>query len=174
MPSLRESVLRLSAVLDSTPTFFAELIQPEDAIQCFAFQDSGRKPSGVGDSVLSNLENDGLTPRDVMIVSANPFLKADDAMPLIRALTRRGVPVHYAWGTSCSVRNPQSRIAIVNRAKGNEAAMVYVVHSEHGAGLQAPVRRRNTLFTAIHVRARGRESRAPVRRWIRYRRKSGR
>lgn len=133
----------------STPAFFAELIQPEDAIQCFAFQDSGEEAEWVADSVLANLENDGLTPRDVMIVSANPFLKADDAMPLIRALTRRGVPVHYASGDELFGTKPSVPIAIVNRAKGNESAMVYVVHSEHGAGFQDPVRRRNTLFTAI-------------------------
>jgi superfamily I DNA and RNA helicase len=133
----------------STPTFFAELIQPQDAVQCIAFQDSGEEAEWVADSVLANLKNDGLTPRDVMIVSANPFLKADDAVPLIRALTRRGVPVHYATGDELFGPNPSVPIAIVNRAKGNEAAMVYVVHSEHGAGLQDPVRRRNTLFTAI-------------------------
>lgn len=133
----------------STPTYFTDLIQPQDAVQCFTFQNASEEAEWVADSILGNLENDGLTPHDVMIVSANPFLRAEDAMLLIKALTRRNIPVHYPTGDELFGTKPSVPIAIINRAKGNEAAMVYVVHAEHGAGLQDPVRRRNTLFTAI-------------------------
>lgn len=136
-----------------TPEFFEELIKPEDALQCFAFPDEASEAEWVAAEISNNLERDGLAARDILIVSANPYFKKNDGIPLIKALTRRRVPVHIAgsdgrvdelFGTGSSVP-----ISNIKRAKGSEAAMVYVVHAAHCARHDNIVRRRNTLFSAI-------------------------
>jgi superfamily I DNA and RNA helicase len=137
----------------STPPYFKELLEPHDAISCHTFADSASEAEWVAGEIAHNLADDGLTARDVLIVSANPFFKVSDSILLTRALTRRNIRSHFAgsggrvdelFGTEGSVP-----IAGINRAKGNEAAMVYVVHAEQGADPDKIVRRRNTLFSAI-------------------------
>jgi superfamily I DNA and RNA helicase len=143
----------LSRDAGSTPQYFQELLDREDAVRWLAFPDTEAEAEWVAEDIARNLGDDGLTSRDVLIVSANPFFSQADSLPLIRALTRRNVRSHFAgaagrvdelFGTEGSVP-----ISGINRAKGNEAAMVYVVHAEHGAYTDKVVRRRNTLFSAI-------------------------
>jgi superfamily I DNA and RNA helicase len=143
----------LSRDSGSTPRYFHELLDRKDAVRCVAFPDTASEAEWVAEEIARNLADDGLTSRDVLIVSANPFFSQADSLPLIRALTRRNVRSHFAgaagrvdelFGTEGSVP-----ISGINRAKGNEAAMVYVVHAEHGAYGGSIVRRRNTLFSAI-------------------------
>lgn len=143
----------LTRDFSSTPHYFEELLDPRDAVRCLAFDDTASEAEWVAEEIARNLTDDGLTPRDVLIVSANPFFNETASIPLVRALTRRNVRAHLAgsagrvdelFGAEGSVP-----IAGINRAKGNEAAMVYVVHSEHGADPRTIVRRRNTLFSAI-------------------------
>lgn len=137
----------------STPQFFQELLNADDAVRWCTLPDSESEHDWVAQEILRNLAQDGLSPRDVLIVSANPFFGHNESVPLVRALTRAGVPAHVVgqggkkdelFGTESSVP-----ISHINYAKGNEAPMVYVVHAEHGAEPNKIVRRRNTLFSAI-------------------------
>lgn len=137
----------------NTPPYFERLLDPSDAVTWQSFPDSASEAEWVAIQVATNLERDGLSPREILIVSANPFFSESDGVPLVRALHRVGVLSHIAgsagrrdelFGTEGSLP-----IAHINRAKGNEAAMVYVVHSEYGAETEMIVRRRNTLFSAV-------------------------
>jgi superfamily I DNA and RNA helicase len=137
----------------STPGFFRDLLDAEDALVWRTFLTTTAEEEWVATEILKNLTDDGLSARDVMVVSANPFFSDAESIPLVRALTRVGVPAHVAgkagrrdelFGTDGSVP-----ICHINHAKGNEAPMVYVVHAEHGAFPDKVIRRRNTLFAAI-------------------------
>lgn len=73
------------------------------------------------------------------------------------ALNKRGIPSHLAGVTSSVDRIfDEESVAIsgVFRAKGNEAAMVYVLNAQYAAPGFEIIKRRNSLFTAM-TRARG-------------------
>lgn len=136
-----------------TPAYFKQLLDAHDAVQHVRFPNAEAEAEWVASEILRNLTNDGLTPRQLLVVSANPYFQQSDAIPLVQALTRREVPCHVAgsggridelFGAHDSVP-----IAGINRAKGNEAWMVYVVQAEHGAASGDTVLRRNALFSAM-------------------------
>ncbi len=137
----------------STPPYFADLLDPADAVRCLTFADAESEAEWVAEEIARNLTDDGLTARDVLIVSANPFFGQSGIIPLTRALNRRNVRSHFAGGGGRvdELFGSEGSVPIsgIHRAKGNEAAMVYVVHAEHGADPNLIVRRRNTLFSAI-------------------------
>jgi superfamily I DNA and RNA helicase len=146
-------VVTLSRDPAKTPQYFKRLINPNDAVQSYVFPDSHDEAEWVAEEILRNLNDDGLTPRQVLIVSANPYFRDSDAVPLVQALTRRHIPCHIA-GAAGHVdvlfgEQDSIPIASINRAKGNEAWMVYVVQAEHGASFANAILRRNALFSAI-------------------------
>ena len=68
------------------------------------------------------------------------------------ALSQRGIPAHIAGVTSSVDSLYQENSVVISgiyRAKGNEAAMVYIAHSEYVASPYIPVRARNVMFTAM-------------------------
>ena len=143
----------LARARGSSPAYFVRLLTSDDAIRCEAFETAAEEADWVADEIARNLGDDGLAPQNVLVVSANPYFRADDALPFVQALQRRGVRAHVAgapgrrdalFGTE-----PTVAVSLVNRAKGGEAPMVYVVQAEHGASEDSRVKRRNALFAAI-------------------------
>lgn len=71
---------------------------------------------------------------------------------MIEALDKYGIPAHLAGVTTSVDRLYQEQsiaISSIYRAKGNEAAMVYILNSEYAIQPFQAVRARNILFTAI-------------------------
>jgi len=145
--------VRLKRDPDKTPSFFRDLLDVNDAVLWRTFPNTDAEHEWVAAEILQNLTDDGLSARDVLIVSANPYFGDPHSVPLVRALTQAGVPAHIAGksGKRDELFGNEGSVPIshINHAKGNEAAMVYVVHAEHGAESGIIVRRRNTLFAAI-------------------------
>jgi superfamily I DNA and RNA helicase len=70
----------------------------------------------------------------------------------MESLSRLDISSHLAGVTSSvDTLYQENSIAIsgIYRAKGNEAAMVYICHSEYASSPYIAVRARNVLFTAI-------------------------
>lgn len=136
----------------STPEFFDELLDSHDALTCRVFQSHGEEIDWVAGEIALNLGEDGLDPRDILVVSANPYFSRASATPLIQAIWRHaGARAHCAEGQRDELFGDDDSVPIANirHAKGHEAPMVYVIHADQAAVLDNPVRRRNTLFTAI-------------------------
>ena len=137
---------------DASPSYFRELLSPEEAITWDIVDDAAQQATIVASLIQNNLENDELQPSDILVIFANPLRVQKDAVALMAALNERGIESHLA-GITSSVDQlfVENSVAIsgIYRAKGNEAAMVYVLNSEYcyeGLGL---IRRRNILFTAM-------------------------
>jgi superfamily I DNA and RNA helicase len=136
----------------ATPDYFNELLQPQDSIQCHSFSDAAAQAEWLADQIWQNLNVDELKHRDILVIVPQALSASADAQPIVAALRRRGITSHLA-GVTSSVDSMfmESSIAIshIFRAKGNEAAMVYVTSANIFTGSADLLRNRNSLFTAI-------------------------
>ena len=111
-----------------------------------------RRRNGSRRAVGKNLEEDELERGDILIIVCDAIRAPEQAAPIIEALNDLEISAHLA-GVTTTVDElfSEGSIAIsgIYRAKGHEAAMVYVAHSEYAAERGDQIKRRNTLLTAI-------------------------
>ena len=151
----QDSDVVLARTPETSPPFLEEHSPADDLIVFQSFESKAKHDDWVVDRICANLEQDGLRHDDIVVINTNPLTTADNLGPLRRKLLERGVQSHVAGvDTDPDVFFKASNESItftgIHRAKGNEAAMVYVVHGEecHG-GLYNLARIRNRLFTAM-------------------------
>ncbi len=152
----------LSRRSDSTPEFFARLIGPDDAVECRTFPTDDDQFTAVIQAIRDNVERDELLPSDILVIVPDPFAYKSCGGRLQARLQAAGLDAHIAGVTSSADEFQQEgsiTISGVHRAKGNEAAMVYVLDAQWASHEPELGRKRNTLFTAIT------RSRAWVRIW---------
>lgn len=137
---------------DSYPDFFDKLLNSADAVQCKVFKNVTEQADWVADQINKNILEDELTLRDILVILANPFTGQKDAGRVMRALEHYELASHLA-GITSSVDELFTDDSIatsgIYRAKGNEAAMVYILNSEYGLEGSELIKRRNVLFTGI-------------------------
>ena len=105
--------------------------------------------------IKKNLENDELRPDDIIVINPNPLTTKKIVAPIRALLFQEGIASHTAGvDTAPDVffADDNNSVAFtgIYRAKGNEAAMVYVVNSQ--VCFDSPfdlAKLRNQLFTAI-------------------------
>jgi len=136
----------------SYPPYFAEKLQPDDAVQCVPFNNNVEQTEWVAKSIATNLKEDELEADDILIVFPDSLTANRLSKQFVDALARHGIRSHMA-GVTTSVDEmftPNSvAMSHIYRAKGNEAPMVYVVNCQHCAGGCELIKVRNILFTAI-------------------------
>jgi superfamily I DNA and RNA helicase len=142
----------LVRIPEHTPEYFAKELQPADAVQCETFNSREEEAEWVAEAIARNLRDDGLQPSDILLVSANQYVKRGGMLPYLKALERQGIAAHVAGedGSVDALFGDKGSVAVsgIRRAKGLEAAMVYVVSAEFGAYSDQPAGRRNALFSA--------------------------
>lgn len=145
--------VRLARSPDSSPKFLESHSSKDDIIDFLLFETIEEQNEWVANSILQNLNKDELRFDDVIVINPNPFTARRKLGPLRELLLAAGVSNHLAGVDSATdkfFKDDSVTFTGINRAKGNEAAMVYVVNSEAGntgGGNLAVVR--NRLFTAI-------------------------
>lgn len=140
---------------DSSPKFLEDHSSFADLIEFHGFSTPEEQNQWVAEQIKKNLEDDELRHDDIMVISPNPFTARNRLGPLRRILLELGVENHIAGvDSSADVFFATNKDSItftgINRAKGNEAGMVYIVNAEEELDKrsnQAVVR--NRLFTAI-------------------------
>jgi superfamily I DNA and RNA helicase len=136
----------------SYPAYFIELLSPDDAIQCGVFSSAEEQYAALAEAIWKNLHEDELEPTDVLVVLPSAYTSKKAGAAIMSALNRKNISAHLAGVTTSrdQIFHPSS-IAITHifRAKGNEAAMVYIVNAEFcQIGFELS-RKRNILFTGI-------------------------
>lgn len=142
----------LERARSSFPSYFPELLTPEDAVLVASFTDETAQDAWVAAQIEKNVTEDELDHDDILIVLPDTYRAKSRAPRLMRELDRRGIPSHLVGvntSTDEVVRPGSVSIAHIYRAKGNEAPMVYAVDSQYAAADFNAVTRRNKLFTAI-------------------------
>lgn len=140
---------------DSSPQFLETHSSQEDLIQFKVFDSVAEQHEWVANEIQRNLTEDELRHDDIMVVNPNPFTARSNLGPLRKGLIDRNIANHLA-GVDLSAdvffapEHESITFTGINRAKGNEAGMVYVVNAQEGNDERRNLAVvRNRLFTAI-------------------------
>jgi superfamily I DNA and RNA helicase len=136
----------------SYPEYFAQLLTPNDAIQCQVFSHPDEQYAALAQAIQKNIEKDELDPTDILIVLPSAYTSRRTGASVMNSLSNHSISSHLVGVTTTrdEVFQPNSvAITHIFRAKGNEAPMVYVVHAEFcQLGFELS-RKRNILFTGM-------------------------
>lgn len=140
---------------DTSPRFLEEHSPTDDLIQFHRFTSAVEQDEWLVQAILENLRNDELSPEDIVVINPDP-LKTRKAVARARSLLFDNEINSSLAGVSGSpdifFENDVVTFTGIFRAKGNEAAMVYVINAHDCYDAFPPVwlaRARNRLFTAI-------------------------
>ena len=138
---------------DETSPAFLESHSPiDDLIQFRRFDTALQEAEWVVDDIVKNLKEEELKYQDIMIIHPDPKVTKSYVSHIRIMLMDRGIRSHIVGvQTTPDDFFQEDSIAIsqIYRAKGNEAAMVYLVNSDLCARGVNLSRKRNILFTAI-------------------------
>lgn len=138
---------------ETSPKFLEEHSPTDDLLRLEVFDDEESQARWVAASIASDLAEGELRHQDIVIIGTNPISARRKLGPVRSALLELDIASHLAGvDTSPEVfyRLESVTCTGIHRAKGNEAAMVYVINAEEchsSAANLASVR--NRLFTAI-------------------------
>lgn len=139
----------------SSPEFLEKHSDIDDLIVFKQFSTKAEQDAWVAAEIKNNLENDELRPDDIIVINPNPLTTKKAVAPIRSLLYQAEINSHTAGvDTTPDVffSNDNDSIAFtgIYRAKGNEAAMVYVINSESCYNSYFELATlRNQLFTAI-------------------------
>lgn len=146
-------VVNLRRTNETSPIFLEDHSPLEDLIRFLAFSNESEQARWLAEQVKINLDVDGLKTSDIMIINTDPITARERLGKIRHALHQIGIASHIAGVDTQSDHFRQDDSVTctgIHRAKGNEAAMVYVVNAQQSFEARANLAQlRNRLFTAI-------------------------
>lgn len=132
---------------------FLENHSPIDEIIAFSvFDDKEQQTLALVDAIERNIREDELKPDDIMVIHSDPKTTRTAVADARKLLFNRGISSTLA-GVSGSpddfFEEDSVMFTSIYRAKGNEAAMVYVINAQYCAQGHGLGTKRNILFTAM-------------------------
>ena len=145
----------LSRPEETSPRFLEDHSQIDDLIQFVSFESEEKQAQWVTEAIKRNLKEDELRHDDIVVINPDP-LKTRQYVGLIRGrLLDLGISSHLAGvdtGPDTFFQPDKASVTFtgVHRAKGNEAAMVYIINAQDCGGTAWNLASiRNRLFTAV-------------------------
>jgi|Wag4MinimDraft_9_1082661.scaffolds.fasta_scaffold00187_1 superfamily I DNA and RNA helicase len=142
----------LARSTDTSPEFLEEHSPIEDLIKFKNFNSKDEEYSWVAEQIKKNLEEDELEYTDIMVIHTNPITTRNEVSLLREKLYDLKIRSHLAGvNTSPDQFFLEDSITFtsIHRAKGNEAAMIYVLDGQYCYSGRELAKKRNILFTAI-------------------------
>lgn len=145
----------LSRTAKSSPVFLEKHSPVDDLIQFEVFETAEAQTAWLVAEIKRNLSEDELIPDDIVVINPDPLKTKDAVGEARRTLMQMGINSNLAGVTTIAdVFTEPGTVTFTGifRAKGNEAAMVYVINAQDCFGALLPrdlARVRNRLFTAI-------------------------
>ena len=139
----------------SSPEFLEKHSDIDDLIIFKSFKTKEEQDQWVANEIQTNLEKDELRPDDIIVINPNPLTTKTNVAAIRSFLYQKGIQAHTAGvDTAPDVffdeNNDSVAFTGIYRAKGNEAAMVYIVNAQTCfEALFDLAKIRNQLFTAI-------------------------
>jgi superfamily I DNA and RNA helicase len=148
-------VVTLRRTPKSSPEFLENHSPIEDLIRFEVFETPEAQTAWLVEQIKRNLTEDELIPEDIVVINPDPLKTKDAVGDARRRLMQMGINSNLAGVTTVpDVFTEPGTVTFTGifRAKGNEAAMVYVINAQDCFGSPLPrevARTRNRLFTAI-------------------------
>lgn len=149
------ALVTLSRTPKSSPEFLEKHSPVEDLIQFEVFETAEAQTAWLVAEIRRNLTEDELIPDDIVVINPDPLKTKEAVGEARRTLMQMGINSNLAGVTTIAdVFTEPGTVTFTGifRAKGNEAAMVYVINAQDCFGALLPrdvARVRNRLFTAI-------------------------
>lgn len=144
--------VKLTRTNDTSPKFLENHSPIDDLIIFKSFKDKQEQNKWLVEQIQKNLTEDELRYDDIMIIHSNPLTTKSAVGEARASLFEKGINSNLA-GVTTSPDDFFSEQAItftsINRAKGNEAAMIYVINAQECYSGLDLARKRNILFTAM-------------------------
>lgn len=141
---------------DTSPGFFEERVNYETLINIERFEDDIQQSEWIVQKIIKDLTVEELLPSDILVISPDAIATKKSTNYIRTRLLEEGIANHIAGEINADVflRDDSVAFSGIYRAKGNEAAVVYIINSQQcfEAQFGTPgnlIKRRNTLFTAI-------------------------
>ena len=146
------SMVTLERAPDSSPNYFNDVIDKEEAIEFQLFSNREEQARWVANEIRRNLDFDELEHDDILIVLPDAYTARNQAAPVLDSLRNVQVEGHLVGVTSNQeemfIQNSVA-IAHIHRSKGNESPIVYILNAQDCVVGRGLITLRNTLFTAI-------------------------
>jgi len=139
----------------SSPEFLEKHSPIDDLIQFDVFDTPEAQTAWLVAAIKRNLTEDELIPDDIVVINPDPLTTKGAVGDARQTLMQMGINSNLAGVTTIAdVFTEPGTVTFtgIYRAKGNEAAMVYVINAQDCYDAQLPrevARIRNRLFTAI-------------------------
>lgn len=144
--------VKLARNANTSPKFLETHSPIDDLIIFKSFNSNEEQIEWLVSQIEANLKEDELKHDDIMVIHTNP-LTTREAVGKARALLfERGINSSLAGVTTSpdDFFNENSIVfTSINRAKGNEAGMIYVINAQSCFSGYELARKRNILFTAM-------------------------
>ncbi|MCA9474005.1 MAG: DEAD/DEAH box helicase [Nitrospira sp.] len=139
----------------SSPEFLEKHSRIDDLIEFIVFESEEEQTAWLVQAIQQNLGADELLPDDIVVINPDPFTTRDAVKDARKILMQEKINSNLAGITSSvDIFTEPGTVTFTGifRAKGNEAAMVYVINAQDCFSALLPrdvARVRNRLFTAI-------------------------
>lgn len=137
---------------ETSPDFLANKINSDDILKFKSFESFDRQIHEVSKEIVKNLKEDELNYRDIIVIHPNALKAKNDLALLRKLLFKEGIESHLAGVNTSSddfFLDNSIVFTSIYRAKGNEAAMIYIINADFCFDRPELIKRRNILFTAI-------------------------
>lgn len=148
-------IVALTRTPKSSPEFLEKHSTVDDLIRFDVFDSVEAQTSWLVSEIKRNLTQDELIPDDIVVINPDPFKTKDAVGGARQTLMQMGINSNLAGVTTIAdIFTEPGTVTFTGifRAKGNEAAMVYVINAQDCFSAPFPrdvARVRNRLFTAI-------------------------
>lgn len=136
----------------TSPLFLEEHSPIEDLIQFKKFNDVREEAACVVADIENNLKKEELKYQDIIVIHPDPKVTKTYVSDIRVMLMEKGIKSHIVGVQTTPddfFQEDSVAISQIYRAKGNEAAVVYLVNADVCARGVNLSRKRNILFTAI-------------------------
>ncbi|MEA5520264.1 DEAD/DEAH box helicase [Limnoraphis robusta] len=144
--------VKLARTSDTSPKFLEDHSPIDDLIIFKSFKDKREQTQWLVEQIEKNLTEDELRYDDIMVIHPDPQTTKFAVGEPRASLFEKGINSNLA-GVTTSLDDFFSEQAItftsIHRAKGNEAAMIYVIDAHECYSGSDLAQKRNILFTAM-------------------------
>jgi superfamily I DNA and RNA helicase len=144
--------VKLSRTNNTSPKFLESHSEIEDLIMLKSFESNKTQIEWLINEIEKNLKEDELKGDDIMVIHSNPLTTREAVGDARALLFEKGINSNLAGVTTSPddfFREETITFTSINRAKGNEAAMIYVINAQECFSGYELARKRNILFTAM-------------------------